>query len=72
MIRRAEDLYDVGTLGQIVQMLKLPDGTVKVLVEGKIRGRIEALVQQEECLFVDIEELPDEPVHLARSGGPDP
>ena len=30
----AEDLYDMGTLGQVVQMLKLPDGTVKVLVEG--------------------------------------
>jgi len=59
---QTEDLYDVGTVGQIVQMLKLPDGTVKVLVEGKVRGRIQTLVPQDECLFVDIEELPDEPV----------
>merc|ERR1711965_964103 len=32
-----KDLYKVGTVGNILQMLKLPDGTVKVLVEGKSR-----------------------------------
>merc|ERR1712178_320732 len=32
-----DDLYKIGILGQILQMLKLPDGTVKVLVEGKSR-----------------------------------
>ncbi|MDQ3026020.1 MAG: endopeptidase La [Pseudomonadota bacterium] len=35
-----EDLYDVGTVSTILQMLKLPDGTVKVLVEGVQRARI--------------------------------
>jgi ATP-dependent Lon protease len=35
-----EDLYDVGTVANILQMLKLPDGTVKVLVEGQQRARI--------------------------------
>src|SRR3569623_556750 len=34
-----EDLYEVGTVGTILQMLKLPDGTVKVLVEGSKRVR---------------------------------
>ena len=34
---KEKDLYKVGTLGNILQMLKLPDGTVKVLVEGKSR-----------------------------------
>ncbi|MDD9899616.1 MAG: endopeptidase La [Alphaproteobacteria bacterium] len=34
------DLYDIGTLGTVLQLLKLPDGTVKVLVEGKQRVRI--------------------------------
>lgn len=29
------DIYDIGTLGQVIQLLKLPDGTVKVLIEGK-------------------------------------
>ena len=34
-----EDLYDVGSIANILQMLKLPDGTVKVLVEGQQRAR---------------------------------
>jgi len=34
------DIYEVGTLGSIIQLLRLPDGTVKVLVEGKQRARI--------------------------------
>jgi len=36
----AEDLYDIGSVATILQMLKLPDGTVKVLVEGTQRARI--------------------------------
>ena len=35
-----DDIYTVGTLGTVMQLLRLPDGTVKVLVEGKRRGRI--------------------------------
>ncbi|MBI5902676.1 MAG: LON peptidase substrate-binding domain-containing protein, partial [Deltaproteobacteria bacterium] len=35
-----DEIYDVGTLGTILQLLRLPDGTVKVLVEGKKRARI--------------------------------
>ena len=37
---RDEDIFGVGTLGHIIQMLRLPDGTVKVLVEGKARATI--------------------------------
>lgn len=58
----AEDIYEIGTLGQIIQMLKLPDGTVKVLIEGKTRGRIETFVSKEESLFVEIESMPDRSV----------
>ncbi|RZU46901.1 ATP-dependent proteinase [Fluviicoccus keumensis] len=36
-------LYDVGTVAQILQLLKLPDGTVKVLVEGQYRGKLDSL-----------------------------
>src|SRR3982751_5889704 len=36
----AEDLYDVGTVSTVLQLLKLPDGTVKVLVEGGKRARV--------------------------------
>ena len=35
----ADDMYQIGTIGNVVQLLRLPDGTVKVLVEGKKRGR---------------------------------
>ncbi|MEM9387536.1 MAG: endopeptidase La [Pseudomonadota bacterium] len=38
-----QDLYEVGTLANILQLLKLPDGTVKVLVEGRDRARIEEM-----------------------------
>ncbi len=39
-----KDLFKVGTLGNILQMLKLPDGTVKVLVEGKSRCIVEKII----------------------------
>lgn len=42
----AKDLYEVGTIGSILQMLKLPDGTVKVLVEGGPRVRIMRFSEQ--------------------------
>ncbi len=53
------DIYEIGSIGHIIQMLKLPDGTVKVLVEGKGRGRIHGYVHQEECVYVEVELLPD-------------
>ena len=43
----AEDLYGIGCVANILQMLKLPDGTVKVLVEGTRRAQIEAVSTQE-------------------------
>src|SRR3990170_3269815 len=39
-----EDLYNVGSIANILQMLKLPDGTVKVLVEGNQRARINEII----------------------------
>ncbi|MDP6404512.1 MAG: endopeptidase La [Alphaproteobacteria bacterium] len=41
----ADDIYRVGTLGSVLQLLKLPDGTVKVLVEGNTRARIERFTE---------------------------
>lgn len=46
-----DDLYRIGCLAQVLQMLKLPDGTVKVLVEGVLRARVDA-VQAEESHFM--------------------
>ncbi len=56
---QAEDMYEMGTLGQVVQMLKLPDGTVKVLVEGTVRARLIDLDYTEECIFATLQQLPD-------------
>jgi ATP-dependent Lon protease len=42
-----EDLYDIGSVASLLQMLKLPDGTVKVLVEGNHRARILELIDSE-------------------------
>ncbi|HEX5803925.1 MAG TPA: endopeptidase La [Azospira sp.] len=46
----AEDMYDIGCVANILQMLKLPDGTVKVLVEGTQRARVES-VEAGETMF---------------------
>ena len=43
----AEDLYRIGTLATILQLLKLPDGTVKVLVEGSARATVDELISGE-------------------------
>jgi len=51
------DIYNVGTLGTVVQLLRLPDGTVKVLVEGKKRARIARFVPNQEFFLVDVEEI---------------
>ena len=45
---KSKDLYVVGTLCKILQLLKLPDGTLKVLVEGKKRVRIEKFTQNKD------------------------
>ena len=46
----AEDLYSVGTLAQVLQLLKLPDGTIKVLVEGSARVAIDGFGEREGAL----------------------
>jgi len=45
---KADDIYDVGTVASVLQLLKLPDGTVKVLVEGGYRARIRGYTENEE------------------------
>jgi ATP-dependent Lon protease len=55
-----DDMFDMGTLGQVVQMLKLPDGTVKVLIEGKVRARLLDLEYTDDCIFATLQQLPDQ------------
>ena len=52
-----DDIYAIGTLGNVVQMLKLPDGTVKVLVEGKRRGKISRYLSHPDFFLVEEEEV---------------
>ncbi len=49
-----DDLFQVGTVGKIVQLLKLPDGTVKVLVEGVWRAQISSFLRTESLLEADV------------------
>jgi ATP-dependent Lon protease len=51
------DIYEVGTVGTIIQLLRLPDGTVKVLVEGKRRVKIERFVNAENFFTVEVTDL---------------
>jgi ATP-dependent Lon protease len=59
----ADDVYRAGTIATILQMLKLPDGTVKVLVEGARRARITDFVETQEYFTADIEFLDVETVN---------
>ena len=66
-VTSADDLFTVGTVATVLQLLKLPDGTVKVLVEGVARARVNELETGDPCLFASIETVP-EPVHEGREG----
>ena len=55
-----EDIFEIGTLGTIIQLLRLPDGTVKVLVEGKSRARIRDFAATDPYFAVEVEALDDE------------
>jgi len=55
-----EDIYEVGTIANVVQLLKLPDGTVKVLVEGGPRARIQEFLPNTDFFLVKAEEVDDQ------------
>lgn len=52
-----DDIFEAGTICQIIQLLKLPDGTVKVLVEGKKRGTIRSYLPHAQYFVVAVEEV---------------
>ncbi len=55
-----DDIFAVGTVGTIIQLLRLPDGTVKVLVEGKHRARAKRFLENEKFLPVEVEEIEEQ------------
>ncbi|OZU89802.1 endopeptidase La [Virgibacillus indicus] len=54
-----KDIYKIGTMAKVKQMLKLPNGTIRVLVEGIYRGEIIRFVEEDEEFRVEIEKLED-------------
>ena len=56
-----EDLFDVGTVATLLQLLKLPDGTVKVLVEGGFRARILDFDDAGDYMAADVQSLAEPP-----------
>ncbi len=59
---KEDDIYDIGTIATILQLLKLPDGTVKVLVEGNVRGKINEYVQTDDYFIADVTKHQEEAV----------
>jgi len=55
-----DDIYTVGSIGNIIQLLRLPDGTVKALVEGVKRGVVKDYMPNEEFFLVNVEELDEQ------------
>src|SRR5579864_9061363 len=56
-----DDIYRLGTVSTILQLLKLPDGTVKVLVEGGRRAKITGFKETEAYFEASVETVPDVP-----------
>jgi ATP-dependent Lon protease len=57
----AGDIHGIGTVATIIQLLRLPDETVKVLVEGKTRAAVRRYLSTDRYFFVEAEEMPDVP-----------
>ena len=55
-----DDLYDVGVVAQVLQLLKLPDGTVRVLVEGQARARLSGLAEEDGYGLAEVDLLEEE------------
>lgn len=62
-----KDIRAVGTIGNVLQLLRLPDGTVKALVEGKHRGRILNFKKNEDFFQVEVEPIIEEELSATES-----
>src|ERR687891_2292560 len=54
-----EDLYNVGTVAVIMRMLKLPDGRIRILVQGVSRAKVESVDTTRECLHARLQVMPE-------------
>ncbi|SFK13696.1 endopeptidase La [Methylocapsa palsarum] len=62
-----ESIFPNGTLASVLQLLKLPDGTVKVLVEGQQRAKVQRYIRTDDYYEADAEIIPDEPMDKVES-----
>ncbi len=62
-----KDIYSIGTIGTIIQLLRLPDGTVKVLVEGKTRAKIKNFVANDNFFVVNCEVIEEDVENLTEA-----
>ncbi|GAB2560788.1 endopeptidase La [Gracilibacillus alcaliphilus] len=62
---KAKDIHEIGSVAKVNQMLKLPNGTMRVLIEGVYRARIHQFINEDQQFFVEIEELEDHHDNLA-------
>ncbi|WP_413576244.1 endopeptidase La [Bdellovibrio sp. HCB290] len=62
-----KDIFTIGTVGTIIQLLRLPDGTVKVLVEGKRRVKIKNFVNNENYFMVAVESLDEDGTNIVEA-----
>src|SRR4030042_6563115 len=54
-----KDIYFFGTLGSVLQLLRLPDGTVKALIEGKQRAKAGTITENQDFYLVEVEKVSD-------------
>jgi len=62
-----EDISQVGTIGKVLQLLRLPDGTVKALVEGKTRAKIVGFIDNQDFFQVELEKIASQGLPLAEA-----
>jgi len=62
---KADDIYEIGVIAKVLQLLKLPDGTVKVLVEGGTRAKITGYTDREEFFEAEAEALAEDETESA-------
>ena len=63
---RQKDLYSYGTIGTVLQLLKMPDGTVKSLIEGKERAKIKTFINNSDFMMVEVDRIEEQYVPDSR------
>ncbi len=63
---RQKDLYSYGTIGTVLQLLKMPDGTVKSLIEGKERAKIKTFINNSDFMMAEIDKIEEQYVPDSR------